>query len=145
MSILTAQKKPFSSAIVLLLVVSPAIVFADRYSSHTYAGQGEISTIDAPRQDVGNINTLEYDEQGNRVFISDAVGYEIHISAHGAAGRPLTAIDTNGLTTQLTYDSRGRLIGQAVNDGTACDLHVQPSRFVGSGHITRWQFAQLRL
>ena len=106
-------------ALLALLTVGLALpVHADRITSYTYNTLGLVETIDGPRIDVSDVTTYGYDAQGNRTLIRDALGHETQITAHDAAGRPLTLIDPNGLTTQLNYDPRGRLIGQAVSDGT---------------------------
>jgi RHS repeat-associated protein len=92
-------------------------VKADRVTRYTYNALGLVETVDGPRLDVNDITNYSYDAQGNRTLIRNALGHEIQISAHDAAGRPLTLVDPNGLTTQLSYNSRGHLIGMALSDG----------------------------
>ncbi len=101
----------------VLVVIPVKQVLADRTTSYTYTAQGLLETVDGPRIDVSDITTYDYDAQGNRMLVRNALGHETHITAHDGAGRPLTIVDPNGLTTQLTYDPRGRLITQSVSDG----------------------------
>ncbi|MFI0416503.1 MAG: hypothetical protein ACH255_20460, partial [Candidatus Thiodiazotropha sp.] len=79
---------------------------------------GLIKSIDGPRLDVSDITTYGYDTQGNRISITNALSQVTQITAHDAAGRPLTSVDPNGLTTTLNYDLRGRLTQQSLNDGS---------------------------
>jgi RHS repeat-associated protein len=104
-------------ALSLLVGLTVSQVQAERSVSYTYTAQSQIATIDGPRTDVADITAYDYDAQGNRILIRNALGHETQISAHDAAGRPLTVIDPNSLTTQLSYDLRGRLISQSVSDG----------------------------
>ena len=120
-------------ALMLLLGISLTLpVQADRTTRYTYNTLGLVETVDGPRIDVSDITFYGYDTQGNRTLIRDALGHETQITAHDAAGRPLTLIDPNGLTTQLSYDPRGRLIGQAVSDGTITHTTVYSYDPVGN-------------
>ncbi|MEW8117482.1 MAG: RHS repeat-associated core domain-containing protein [Candidatus Thiodiazotropha sp.] len=93
-------------------------VLADRTTSYTYTAQGQVETIDGPRLDVSDITTYGYDAQGNRISITNALSQVTQITAHDAAGRPLTSVNPNGLTTTLSYDLRGRLTQQSLSDGS---------------------------
>ncbi|MEW8057606.1 MAG: RHS repeat-associated core domain-containing protein, partial [Candidatus Thiodiazotropha sp.] len=93
-------------------------VLADRTTSYTYTAQGQVETIDGPRLDVSDITTYGYDTQGNRISITNALSQVTQVTAHDAAGRPLTSVDPNGLTTTLNYDLRGRLTQQSLSDGS---------------------------
>ncbi|MCU7862764.1 MAG: RHS repeat protein, partial [Candidatus Thiodiazotropha sp. (ex Lucinoma borealis)] len=89
---------------------------ADRTTTYTYTAQGQVETIDGPRIDVTDITTYGYDTQGNRTSITNALGQATQITAHDAAGRPLTILSPNNLTTILSYDARGRLTQQSLSD-----------------------------
>jgi YD repeat-containing protein len=39
------------------------------------------------------------------------------MTAHNARGLPLALVDANGVTTDLAYDPRGRLVGRTVDPG----------------------------
>ncbi|MCU7850383.1 MAG: RHS repeat protein, partial [Candidatus Thiodiazotropha sp. (ex Lucinoma kastoroae)] len=89
---------------------------ADRTTAYTYTAQGQVETIDGPRIDVTDITTYGYDTQGNRTSITNALGQATRVTAHDAAGRPLTIVSPNNLTTTLSYDARGRLTQQSLSD-----------------------------
>ncbi|MCU7853101.1 MAG: RHS repeat protein [Candidatus Thiodiazotropha sp. (ex Monitilora ramsayi)] len=119
----------------MLFSLTTTQVLADRTTSYTYTAEGLVATIDGPRIDVSDITTYDYDTQGNRILIRNALGQETHTTAHDGAGRPLTVIDPNGLTTQLTYAPRGRLISQSVSDGT--DTRVTDYTYDPVGNLTQ--------
>ena len=98
-------------ALLLLLLASP-YAQADQTLSYSYNNQGLIATIDGARTDVTDITTFEYDAQGNRTKITNALGHVTQITAYDPSGHPLTLIDPNGAVTELRYDPRGRLISQ---------------------------------
>ncbi|MBT3056560.1 MAG: RHS repeat protein [Candidatus Thiodiazotropha sp. (ex Codakia orbicularis)] len=98
-------------------VIGFSSVQADTTTSYTYTPAGEIETIDGPRIDVSDVTTYGYDAQGNRTSITNALTQVTQVTAHDAVGRPLTIIDPNGLTTNLSYDPRGRLTQQSLSDG----------------------------
>ncbi|WP_428634736.1 RHS repeat-associated core domain-containing protein [Sedimenticola sp.] len=102
--------------ILLALGLTAAPVRADRTTSYTYTVQGQIATVDGPRTDVNDITTYDYDDQGNRILVRNALDHETYFTAHDGAGRALNIVDPNGLTTQLAYDLRGRLTTQSVSD-----------------------------
>ncbi|HID07151.1 MAG TPA: hypothetical protein EYP10_08380, partial [Armatimonadetes bacterium] len=81
-----------------------------RTTTWTYTAQGLIATEDGPRTDITDITTYDYDTQGNRTKITNALNQTTQITQHDAAGRPLAITDPNGVVTRLTYDARGRLI-----------------------------------
>lgn len=83
-------------------------------TNYTYNTFGLIETIDGPRVDVSDITTFTYDASANLTHVTNAIGHESQITSHDASGRPLTLVDTNGATTTLIYDVRGRLLSQNV-------------------------------
>ncbi|MCP4127870.1 MAG: hypothetical protein GY753_12505 [Gammaproteobacteria bacterium] len=102
---------------------------ADQTITYTYNPLGLVETIDGPRVDVNDITRFDYDAQGNRTHITNALGHITQISAHDASGRPLTLIDPNGVTTQLTYDARGRLLTRTT------DGHITTLTYDGVGNV----------
>ncbi|MCU7920888.1 MAG: RHS repeat protein [Candidatus Thiodiazotropha sp. (ex Epidulcina cf. delphinae)] len=92
---------------------------SDHTVSYTYTAQGQVATLDGPRLDVADITTYGYNAQGQRISITNPLGHATQVTAHDAAGRPLTMVSPNGLTTTLSYDARGRLTQQTRGDGTA--------------------------
>lgn len=113
------------------LMTGMAAASVDSTTSYTYNSLGLVATIDGPRVDLSDITTFGYDAQGNRTSITNALNHQTQITAHDASGRPLTIVDPNGVTTQLTYDARGRLLTRTTaGQTTAMD-------YDGVGNITR--------
>ena len=77
--------------------------------TYTYSPSGQVLTVDGPRTDVSDVRTFEYDLQGNREKVIDALGHTTHITAFDGRGLPLTILDPNNVQTELSYDPRGRL------------------------------------
>ncbi len=91
---------------------------AQRTSSFTYNALDLIASIDGPRTDVDDITLYDYDEQGNLIKTTNALGHATRITAHNAHGQPLTIVDANNITTTLSYDARRRLLSRTVDDAT---------------------------
>src|SRR5204862_2937645 len=78
--------------------------------------------MNGPRTDVNDVTTYTYyantdadlGKRGNVATIANALGHVTSITAYNAHGQPLTIIDPNGLTTNLSYDSRQRLTSRNV-------------------------------
>ncbi|MCU7936939.1 MAG: type IV secretion protein Rhs [Candidatus Thiodiazotropha sp. (ex Dulcina madagascariensis)] len=102
----------------LCLGLSLNTAHAVQTTAYTYTAQGQVATLDGPRLDVSDITSYGYNAQGRRTSITNALGHITQITAHDAAGRPLTMVSPNGLTTTLSYDARGRLTQQTRSDGT---------------------------
>jgi len=89
---------------------------------YTYNTIGQVLTIDGPRTDVSDITTYTYypsddpsvGKRGNIAAITIPVGHVTQITAYDANGRPLVIVDSNGLTTTLTYHPRGWLAMRTV-------------------------------
>jgi RHS repeat-associated protein len=92
--------------------ISGQTVSYEHTTTFTYNGQGQVLTIDGPRTDVSDVTSFEYDPTtGNlnkitRALIGDTLLPE---SDYDAAGQPGKIIDVNGLSTQFTYDGKGRI------------------------------------
>jgi len=100
-----------STLSLLLLAITP-ISHANQTTSYSYNSLGLIDTVDGPRTDVTDVTTFAYDTKGNRTTVTNALGHVTQITSYDLSGRPLTIVDANGATTQLTYDVRGRLLSQ---------------------------------
>ena len=85
--------------------------------TYTYDTFGQVLSVNGPRTDVADVTTYAYypsteseiGQRGNIASVTNALGHVTQITAYNAHGQPLTVVDPNGLTTQLTYDSRLRL------------------------------------
>ncbi|HTT36100.1 MAG TPA: DUF6531 domain-containing protein, partial [Burkholderiales bacterium] len=71
-------------------------------------------TVDGPRTDVSDITTYVWDNSGDLVTVTNALGQVTTLSNYDAHGRPQQITDPNGLVTALTYDPRGRLTSRNV-------------------------------
>ena len=70
--------------------------------------------VDGPRTDVSDITTYVWDNSGNLITVTNALGQVTTLSSYDAHGRPQQITDPNGLVTTLTYDPRGRLTSRNV-------------------------------
>lgn len=87
---------------------------ADQGWAYTYTASGLIETSDGPRTDVNDITSYTYDAQGNIATVTNAMGHFVSISAYDAFDLPTTLINSNGIETQLVYDTQHRLISSTV-------------------------------
>ena len=98
-----------------------------RTQTWSYDPYGQVLTADGPRTDLVDLTTYTYypandpdlGKRGNLATITNALGHVTQITAYDANGRPLIAVDPNGLTTTLTYDARGRMTGKTVGTEAA--------------------------
>jgi YD repeat-containing protein len=109
----------------LLTLGLGGVAQADQTTRYSYNALGLVETIDGPRTDVNDITTFDYNAQGYRIRIANALGHTIQITQHDGAGRPLTLIDPNGLITELGYDARGRLTSK-ITGGLATTYAYDP-------------------
>lgn len=90
--------------------------------AYTYAGAGLVATIDGPQAGTGDTTAYTYDSAGNRTSATNAAGHVTNIAAYDGRGLPLTIVDANGVTSQLTYAPRGwlktRTVQHASGDAT---------------------------
>ncbi len=69
-----------------------------------------LASAQGPRTDVKELTKYTYDGSGALTAISNALGQTTKITAHTGGGLPLTVVDPNGVTLNLTYDARQRLL-----------------------------------
>ena len=104
------------AALTLSLASSDAL--AQRTASYTYNNFGQVLTMDGPRTDVADVMTYEYDNQGNRTKMTNALGHQTHYTSYDALGYLLSMTDPNGVVTNYTYDLRQRLTSFTAAAGT---------------------------
>src|SRR5260370_25970490 len=75
----------------------------------TYTPTGLVQTVKGPRTDLNDTVTYGYDASGTLVSVTNALGQQTQITAHDGAGRPLTSVDANGVTTTMAYTPQGWL------------------------------------
>jgi len=68
-----------------------------------------LKSIDGSRTDVNDIATFEYDYQGNRTGIRNALDHLTQLQDYDAHGRARKVIDSNELITTIQYDVMGRI------------------------------------
>jgi RHS repeat-associated protein len=74
-----------------------------------------LASVQNPRTDVTAITNYGYDSTGALTSITDALSHPTSITQHTGGGRPLTVVDPNNVTTNITYDARQRLTSVTVN------------------------------
>jgi RHS repeat-associated protein len=77
--------------------------------TYTWANSLLASAL-GPRTDVSEPTKLTYDSGGALTATTNALGQAMNITQHTPGGLPQTIVDPNGVTTNLTYDARLRLL-----------------------------------
>jgi RHS repeat-associated protein len=86
-----------------------------RTVSMQYNSAGQVTQIDGPRTDVLDITTLDYypcalgNECGQLKSVTNALGQLTTYDTYNADGRITQITDPNGVVSQYTYDTRGRV------------------------------------
>jgi RHS repeat-associated protein len=88
-----------------------------RIWGYTYYSNGLLNTVDGPLAGSGDTTTYAYNATGFVNSITDVLGHVTTISSTNGRGEPLTSIDPNGITTNYTYDDRGRVTSITVHPG----------------------------
>jgi RHS repeat-associated protein len=73
-----------------------------------------LASVLGPRTDAQALTKFNYDSTGALTGTTNALGQITRITQHTLGGLPQTIVDANGVTTNLTYDSRLRLLTSAV-------------------------------
>src|SRR5437899_2747840 len=100
--------------------------------SYTWNSSGQLLTVDGPRPGTGDTTTYTYNASGFLASVTDPVGHVTTISAWTGSGLPLTVIDANSVTTNLTYDIHGRLLTVTVDPGATQSQYVFEYDVVGN-------------
>jgi RHS repeat-associated protein len=85
----------------------------------TYSAAGLLATVDGPISGSGDTTTYGYNASGFVNSITDVLGHVTSISSINGRGLPLTSVDPNSVTTNYTYDERGRILSVTVNPGAS--------------------------
>jgi RHS repeat-associated protein len=88
--------------------------YPERVWNYDYNAQGLLQSVDGPRTDVQDITEFEYNSNGNRTAVINALGHRSEIIAVNERGLPEQIRDANGLVTELKYNSRGWLTSKTV-------------------------------
>jgi RHS repeat-associated protein len=73
-----------------------------------------LASVQSPRTDVVEKTTYSYDSTGALTGIKNPLNQQTTISNHTGGGLPLTVVDPNGVTANLTYDPRQHLLTSTV-------------------------------
>jgi RHS repeat-associated protein len=74
-----------------------------------------LASVRNPRTDVAALTQLTYDSSGALTARTNALGQTTRITRHLPGGLPQTIVDPNGVTAELTYDARLRLLTSSIN------------------------------
>jgi RHS repeat-associated protein len=69
-----------------------------------------LASVKGPRTDLSQLTSFTYDASGALTKTTNALGQKTQITAHTGGGLPLTVVDPNGVTTNLTYNARQWLL-----------------------------------
>ena len=85
-----------------------------------------LMSVTGPRTDVPEVTSFTYDSSGALIKITNALGQVSQITQHLPGGLPQKLIDPNGVSTQLKYDARLRLLTSTLFTvaGSHHDLHL---------------------
>jgi RHS repeat-associated protein len=90
-----------------------------RIWAFTYTTGGLLSTVDGPLSGSGDTVTYGYTADGYVNAITDQLSHVTNITTLDGWGHPLTSVDPNSVTTNYTYDGRGRIQSVTVNPGAS--------------------------
>ena len=94
-----------------------------------------LASTQGPRTDVTQTTKFGYDASGALTSVTDALGHVTKITAHTGGGLPQTIVDPNGVTTQLAYDARQRLLSSTVV--TAAGSLTTGYSYDAAGNLTK--------
>lgn len=81
-----------------------------RIWTNTWTSTGQLASVTGPRTDIAQKTQYGYDSTGALISITDALGHVTSITVHSGGGLPETIVDPNGVTTNLTYSPRQWLL-----------------------------------
>jgi RHS repeat-associated protein len=81
--------------------------------SYSYHANGTMASATTTLVKAGGneVSVRNYDNLGNKVSSTNALGHSYSWSAYNATGLPGQVTDTNGVITSFTHDSLGQLVG----------------------------------
>ena len=90
-----------------------------------------LASVKKPRTDVSAVTQFTYDSSGALTATTNALGQVTRITQHLPGGLPQTLVDPNGVTTQLTYDARQRLLTRTVGTVTTTYNYDKAGNLIG--------------
>lgn len=91
--------------------------------TYDWSPAGQLLGIDGPLAGTGDKLGFTYNSDGYLATATDELGKVTTISAWDRRGAPLTVVDPNGVSTNLTYDLDGRLLTATINPGAAQSVY----------------------
>jgi YD repeat-containing protein len=90
----------------------------ERGWAYTYTAQGLVETVDGPRTDVQDITRYAYDDKGNLIKVTNALGQITQLGSYDERGNPGTLTDANGVVSTLTYSGVDPRLATITTDGS---------------------------
>ncbi len=106
-----------------------------RTTTYTYTAAGLLDTVDGPLAGTSDRTDYDYNAAGFVTRVTNGLGHITDITSLDGAGRPLTVVDPNGVTTNIAYDPRGRITSLTVNPGAS--QAVTSFQYDGYGNVTQ--------
>jgi RHS repeat-associated protein len=88
--------------------------YPERVWNYGYNAQGLLQSVDGPRTDVQDVTEFEYDANGNRTAVINALAQRSEVLAVNERGLPEQVRDANGVVTMLAYNARGWLTSKTM-------------------------------
>jgi RHS repeat-associated protein len=104
--------------------------------AYTYTSTGGLlASVDGPLSGSGDTVSYTYNSSGFLQTVTDQVGNVTTFTAWNGRGQPTSMTDPNGVVTNLTYDTRGRLL--TVTADASGIAAVTTIVYDGAGDITQ--------
>ena len=100
---------------------------------YSYNPQGLLASIDGPRTDVNDVIHYQYNNQGQRTAITNALGHTTTVAAFNRQGLPAELVDANGVSTYLSYNARGWLLEKRIGGATTTFEYNGRADYNGGG------------
>ncbi len=102
--------------------------------TYTWAN-GLLTGIRGPRTDVTQQTTFGYDGSGTLTQTTNALGHQIRVTQHTPGGLPERIVDANGVTQEMAYDARLRLVSVTVD--AASDRFQTRYEYDAAGNLVK--------
>lgn len=99
----------------VLLALAVSSVYAEQTTKYTYNSEGQITSIDGPRNDVKDITQYTYTTEGYLNTLTNPLGQKVTYSNFDKKGNPQTITYANGIASTLTYTAQGWVNGITTN------------------------------
>lgn len=100
--------------------------------TYSWSTKGQLLSVDGPLSGTGDTTTYTYNSDGYLASVTNPLSQTTTISAWDFRGDPTTVVDPNGVTTNLTYDAKGRPLTITVNPGGSQSVYTLEYDVVGN-------------